>query len=102
VLQWELGDLRRCAESLAGLAGTMAASGQGERAAWLWGAATALRETLGVPQLPPKREFEEHAVAAAREALGEQRWAVAYTAGKALLLEEAIVEAFADERGPRW
>jgi hypothetical protein len=35
----------------------------------------------------------EQAVAEARAALGEAEWAAAFAAGKALTLEEAIVEA---------
>jgi hypothetical protein len=39
----------------------------------------------------------EQAVAAVRAALGEEAWAAAYTAGRALPLEQAIAEAIAAE-----
>jgi predicted ATPase/class 3 adenylate cyclase len=89
----ELGDPRRCAEGLEQLANTAGAAGQGHRAARLLGAAGALRETLGAPQPANEREDTEQAVAAARAALGEAAWTVAYAAGKALTLDEAVAEA---------
>src|SRR5262249_37376633 len=92
-LAWELGDPHRCAEALEQLATTAGAAGQGKRAARLLGVATALRETLGAPQPQPDQTDTEQAVAAARAALGEVRWAAAYAAGRALPLEEAIAEA---------
>jgi hypothetical protein len=63
----------------------------------LLGAATTLRETLGVPQLPPEREYEEQAVAGARATLGEESWAEAFAAGRSLSLEETVAEALDDE-----
>ena len=69
------------------LAETASAAGQGERAARLFGAATALRETIGSPQLPKKQ-----AELAQAAALGEAAWSAAFAAGKALSLEQAIVE----------
>ena len=84
---WELGDPRRCAMVLHSLAETASAAGQGERAARLFGAATALRETIGSPQLPKKQ-----AELAQAAALGEAAWSAAFAAGKALSLEQAIVE----------
>jgi hypothetical protein len=57
------------------------------------GAATALRETLGTPQASWERENVEQTVAPARAALGEEEWAAAFAAGRALSLEQAIAEA---------
>jgi non-specific serine/threonine protein kinase len=93
---WELGDPHRCAMVLESLAETAGArAGQGERAARLLGAATALRERLGAPLSGPDQAELAQAVAAARAALGAEAWATAFAAGKALTLEEAIAEALA-------
>jgi predicted ATPase/class 3 adenylate cyclase/DNA-binding XRE family transcriptional regulator/catechol 2,3-dioxygenase-like lactoylglutathione lyase family enzyme len=89
----ELGDPRRCALVLESLAETAGAAGQGERAAHLLGAATALRERLGTPLTASSQADVEQAVAEARAALGEEAWAAAFAAGKALSLEQAIAEA---------
>ena len=77
------------------LAATAGVAGQGARAARLLGAAAALREALGAPQPPQERTDTEQAVAPARAALGEEAWAAAYAAGRALTLEQAIAEALA-------
>ncbi len=89
----ELSDPRRCAVGLEGLASSAGMAGQGERAARLLGAATALRETLGAPFPAYEQADLERFVAAGRAALGEERWALAVTAGRALSLSEAIAEA---------
>ena len=94
-LYQNLGDQRGCAGSLEALASTAGVAGQGERAARLLGAAAALRETIGAPQPPQEQTDVEQAVAAARVALGEESWAAAYAAGRALSLEQAIAEALA-------
>ena len=94
-LYQELGDQRGCARGLEELASTAGVAGQGERAARLLGAAAAVRETIGAPQPPQEQTDVEQAVAAARAALGEEAWAAAYAAGRALSLEQAIAEALA-------
>jgi predicted ATPase/class 3 adenylate cyclase len=92
-LHWEMGNLHRVAETLQMLAASAAASDQGEAAARLLGAAETLRETIGVPQPVYWRRDTEEAVAPARAALGEERWAAAFSEGQALSLEEAIAQA---------
>jgi hypothetical protein len=71
-----------------------------EQAARLLGAVVALRNNLGSP--PRARGLwspdTDAVAAAARAALGEERWAAAFAAGKALSLEEAVAEALDDER----
>jgi non-specific serine/threonine protein kinase len=89
----ELGASRHCAYALELLAGTAGGAGQGERAARLLGAAGVVRDTLGAPVPPQDRVDIEQAVAAEREAMGEQAWQAAYSDGRALSLEEAIAEA---------
>jgi predicted ATPase/class 3 adenylate cyclase/Tfp pilus assembly protein PilF len=93
----ELGDLYQCAAGLEHLASTAGAAGQGARAARLWGAATPVREALSAPQPSDERADTEAAVAPARAALGEEQWATAFAAGRALSLEEAIAEALGEE-----
>jgi predicted ATPase/class 3 adenylate cyclase len=91
-LDWALGERRRCAEVLEHLASTAGVARQGERAARLLGAATALREALGIPQPANERADVERLVAAARAAAGEAAWAAAWAAGHALALEEVVAE----------
>jgi hypothetical protein len=58
-----------------------------ERAARLWGAAEALRDSLGLP-LPPNEHPEyDRSLAAVREALGQETFARAWAAGRAMTLE---------------
>jgi DNA-binding NarL/FixJ family response regulator len=70
-------------------------TGQPERAARLYGAAEALREAIGIPLPPYHRPEYEREVAVTREALGEDRFAAAYAAGRALSIDEAVAEALA-------
>jgi non-specific serine/threonine protein kinase len=95
-LSWAVGDRRQCAEGLEQLANTAGVAGHGGRAARLLGAASALRETLGSPQPPPERADTERDVATARADIGEERWAAAFAAGRALALEGAIAEALGE------
>jgi predicted ATPase/class 3 adenylate cyclase len=90
----QLGDQRGIALALDGLAALAAAhQGQPERAARLSGAAEALREAVGAPLSPHERaEYHRH-VAATRAALGEEAFAAAWEAGRALSLEQAVAYA---------
>ena len=63
-----------------------------ERAARLLGASAAQREGLGLTLLPVALPDHEHAVTAAREALGEAAFRDAWEAGHAVSLEAAISE----------
>jgi hypothetical protein len=92
-LLWELeykNDVPRCLEGLGGVA---VVQGQLERAATLFGAAEALRESINVLMPPSERADHDRAVAAARAQLGEDGFAAAWEAGRALPLEQAIEEA---------
>ena len=79
-----------CLEGLAGLAG---AQRRPERAARLFGAAAALRESVGPPLPPVYRSYYEQDVAIARAGFAAERWAAAWAAGHALPLDQAIAEA---------
>jgi predicted ATPase/DNA-binding SARP family transcriptional activator/DNA-binding CsgD family transcriptional regulator len=84
-----------CLESFAALAG---AQGDGTRAARLYGAAEALRETIGAPLPPVDRPDYDRSVAAARSRLDEAAFAAAWAEGRAMPLETAVEYALADER----
>ena len=81
---------------LEGLARVAVAQGRMERAAWLCGAAAALREYMGWPLPPGKRAEHERIVAAAREALGEEAFDAAWIRGHSLPLEDAIADTLSD------
>ncbi len=60
--------------ALEGLAGVAAGQGERIRAARLWGAAEALRETIGAPLLPADRVEFERMIAAARALINDAAW----------------------------
>ena len=82
-----------CLESFAGLAGARA---QGARAARLWGAAEALRTSIGAPRPLDARLLYEPSMAAARAQLGEAAWEAAFAEGMALSAEEAAEYALGE------
>lgn len=61
-----------------------------ERAARLWGAASALRENIGAAVAPNLRDELEREIAATREVLGEAEFVAAWEEGRAMVLESAI------------
>jgi len=79
-----------CLEGLARVAG---AQGRMERAAWLIGAAAALREGKGWPLPSATRAEQERIVTAAREALGEEAFDAEWVRGLTMPLEEVITDA---------
>ena len=96
---WQrLGAPAGLAVALENLALTAAAArgAQVERAARLLGAAAALSETVGAPQVLRGREETEQIIAPARAALGKERWAADFAVGQALSLEAAIAEALGE------
>jgi DNA-binding NarL/FixJ family response regulator len=77
----------------AGVAVLAAGCGHPEAAARLLGAAAAHARALGTPFALPKRTAYERATAAARAALGEDRFAAARDAGGRMAPESARAEA---------
>jgi tetratricopeptide (TPR) repeat protein len=75
---------------------TLVALGRPAAAARLGGVAAGLREALGVPLRPPERADHERAIATMRAVLGEDAFAAAWAAGRALPLEEAVALALED------
>jgi non-specific serine/threonine protein kinase len=92
ILHWDDGDRGRIAGCLNGLAIVCALVGDAEPAARLFGAAEALREAVGAP-VPRHRGQHDRAVAAARAVLGPEAFARAWSAGRALPLADAVMEA---------
>ena len=97
VLRLGLEDRRGAAESLEGLGWTAAARGRPEAAARLMGAAEALRESIAHSLLPIWTADHEQAVATARSRLGDAAFEAAWSAARALPLDEVIAYALADD-----
>jgi predicted ATPase/transcriptional regulator with XRE-family HTH domain len=83
------------ASALNGLAGLAAESGQPETGALLLGAAEGIAKSAGAPLFPRDEPIRARALAALTAALGEAQLAAAREAGRALTVEEAVVEAMA-------
>jgi predicted ATPase len=82
---------------LEGLARVAHRQGRLADAVRLWAVAQAQREALGTPLWPIDRPAYERDLTALRAALGEDVWAAALAAGRALSLEEAIAEVLSEE-----
>jgi hypothetical protein len=91
----EVGQVELVAYGLMGLA-VVAAGTQPRRAVRLFGAAEVLREAGGVAIWPARRTLYDHALATAREALGEAVFEAEWAAGRTLSRWDAIAEALAD------
>jgi ATP/maltotriose-dependent transcriptional regulator MalT len=76
------------AASLEGLAALKAEQGEPRQAVRLWGAAEALRETIGAPMHPVHRTDYEQAMAPARTELGERTFAAAWAEGRSMTPEQ--------------
>jgi tetratricopeptide (TPR) repeat protein len=88
----DLGDRAGMAWCLAGLAGALATA-QPVEAAWLWGAAEALRLSIGAREAPISGATRERLLAQARERLGEAAFAESWAAGRAATAEQALARA---------
>jgi hypothetical protein len=82
---------------LEGLACLAGAQGKAERAARLWGAAQALRETKGIPRDPDFLAEADARNSAVRSAMGEGAWEEAWRKGRAMTLDEAVSYALEEE-----
>jgi non-specific serine/threonine protein kinase len=99
VLHRELGldrDVAECLEVMAEVAGGL---GEERRAAWLWGAAGALRQATDNPWVPSERRLHEPYLASARSRMEEADWGEAWRRGGAMTLDEAISYALEEEAG---
>jgi hypothetical protein len=92
-IQRELDDRQGIVCSLEGFAMLAVLEEQHARAAWLFGAVAAQSEHDGRRWSPQERSDYKGQVAATSAALGEQAFAAAWAAGRAMSLEEAVVFA---------
>jgi len=88
----ELGDKADIARCLAGLGGVIQ-QGLPERGARLFGAADVLFDASSLVVDPLNRADHDRNLAAARAQLGDDAFAAAWEAGRALTLEQALAEA---------
>ena len=95
----DVGDPKGIALCLEGLAEVAAAEGHPARAARLYGAAETIRTTIGVPLSPTARAHFDRVVAAIRVHIDQAAWDVAWAAGRAMPVEQAIAYAL-EERPP--
>ena len=97
----QLGNRLGAAGCLESLAEAALGSGAPEQAVRLWGAAAAAHEQAGAVAMPPAEiEQYERLLQHARAEIGEERFAAAWAAGSALLLEDAVDECLADAAAP--
>jgi DNA-binding CsgD family transcriptional regulator len=90
-----VGDKWGIAESLEGAGRLAAALGQFERAMWLADAAASLAEATFIVDSPLRIAECNRRLGMARRALGRAAADLAYTRGKAMVLDDAIAYAFA-------
>jgi hypothetical protein len=81
------------AACLDGLAAVTAGQGALERAARLYGAAAALRESCKIPLPPVNRADLDHGIAAVRANLGDAAFMAAWSHGQTIPVEQIIAEA---------
>jgi non-specific serine/threonine protein kinase len=93
VLSNEMGERRIVAWCLEGIGYVAGARGLTEPAVRLFAAATAVREAIRSPLLPPEDSRLEQTLSGLRDAFGQQQFAASWTAGQALSLDHAIAEA---------
>ncbi len=96
-LRRELRDRGGIAECLEGFSGIAAAQNYPPRAARLWSAAEAVRETIGAPPPPGHRSLYETYLAAARARTDQTAWEAARSEGRTMTLDEAVAYALSEE-----
>jgi non-specific serine/threonine protein kinase len=99
-LAWAERNLQRVAFPLDRLAILAGEAGQDEAAARLFGAAERLHEALGLARDAAVGAGRARALATARARSGEEAFAAAWAAGRALPVEGAVAEAARLEVGP--
>ncbi len=87
---WKIGERRLGAPSLEGLASLAIRQGHAERAARLFGAAEALRESLKWPMRPPDRKEYSHSVEATGNSLGPGAFVSEWSAGREMTSDEVL------------
>ncbi len=95
-LSREINDTDGIAGALEWLAVTDHARGRSRQAAQFGGAAEAQREAIGSPLPPADKKEHDQRVAAVRETMGQEAFAAAWAAGRAMPWEQAVEHALAD------
>jgi predicted ATPase len=90
---WDDQNLTEAASILEDLADIAGMTGRWRIAARLYGAASATRETLGVPMWPAYRDEYEREVSVTRKALAPDDFQAAWLEGRSLSVQDAIMEA---------
>ena len=98
LLAQDLGERAATAWCLAGLAGVAALNEEPERAAWLWGAAEALRQSIGVREAPASHATHQRLRAMAQEQIGQAAYAAQWAAGSVASPSDAIERALLFEQ----
>jgi non-specific serine/threonine protein kinase len=88
----------KTAEGLEGIASICCARGQPVRATWLLGAAETVRDAIGVPVSTDYRAVYEYSLETVRASLDGERFTAAWAEGRAMMPEQAIRYALADEQ----
>ena len=94
-----LADPRGVADSLEGMAGIAYRQSRPSRAVHLLAAASSLRGNVGIPRAPAYSVGIEKWMSSAREALGEDAFAAAWDAGRAMTWEQAVEHALSTAGG---
>jgi len=89
----DLGDRAGTSWCLAGLGGIAALDEEPERAAWLWGAAEALRQSIGAREAPTSHATHERLKAEVRKQLGEAAFNAKWAEGQVASMVQAVAEA---------
>jgi predicted ATPase len=90
---YDLGDRAGVSWCLAGIAGVAALNEEPERAAWLWGAAEALRQSIGTREAPASHATHERLKNEVRKQLGQAMFHAKWAEGQSASVEEAVSEA---------
>lgn len=98
-VRWEVQHLWELADPLDDLAGLAARSRKPALSTRLHGAASALRETLGIQIAPRQRADYERALAVCRAEIGDEEFEAQWSAGRTRSLDEIVTEALADREG---
>ena len=93
-----LGEKAECLRPLENAAAVIMSHGEHARSVRHWAAAQALRERMSLPRSSNETEEYNHRIADARIALGEERFAAAWTEGQAAGTEAAIDDALQESR----
>lgn len=97
VLRHEMGDREGLAAPLEGLAAVAGRLGKLERAYRLYGAAEALRDSIGSPLPPTDVTLHSSTIASLKSGPSEDARTAEWEAGRAMHIEQAVAYALSEE-----